>query len=665
MTVLTAEAVAGYAYGAGFRGEGLVTAVAISHAESGFRTDNTLDNAPLGGHGIDRGLWQINSYWHPEVADACAFDPACAARETYRISSGGSSWSAWTTYNRGQYRQYLDEARAAARTVEARGGTPDSPSGTGGDESTSTSSSSASTFNPSGRPIGPAGADNLPVIAISSTLGHVSIAGGSIGTDGIAGLAVDDVAPLVIGAPVVDLSTDEVSELTLDIADPERILAERLFDAPLNTAAPAIARLLDLSYAVVATEQRDGEGGPILRLTGRPAGILAARTTEARTMSNTSPTQYVYDTARDLGFIPAFVAATAVRPTIAPEPVEGVNPGTAGLRLGVESQYQVWERLAKEEGFWLFEAAGSLYFAAPRDLINYTTTFYVLWDGGDELPPAPPNGPGGHRPASWYLPVGTPESRITTDDEVALALHVRLPRIRGERVRPGMRLVARNAPPGMGGDLIVNRVSWPIDGGYEPVDVYAVSPRDPEPDNAAASGDGAASDPGAPAPGSSGRGPVSAAGWSWPAQGRITGRFGDPRAGHRHAGIDIANAVGTPILAAKAGRVVTAHPTIHATAGRFLELDHGDGSFSRYLHLDSLEATVGAAVTGGQRIGRMGATGHATGPHLHFEIRHGGPGLDGVAIDPLTVLPAQGSASPSSSTGPGSARRVPGGAIAV
>lgn len=100
-------------YNAGFRGDGLVKAIAIGWAESSFIPDNfnIHNNTPPS---RDRGLWEINDYYHNEVSDACANDPACAARQVYRISKGGTDWHEWTTYLGIRYNQELPYAQAAA-----------------------------------------------------------------------------------------------------------------------------------------------------------------------------------------------------------------------------------------------------------------------------------------------------------------------------------------------------------------------------------------------------------------------------------------------------------------------------------------------------------------------------------------------------------------------
>lgn len=60
---------------------------------------------------VDRGIFQFNSYWHPEVTDEMADDPLIAAMCAAWISKGGTSWSAWSTYNHGSHEKYLPTAR--------------------------------------------------------------------------------------------------------------------------------------------------------------------------------------------------------------------------------------------------------------------------------------------------------------------------------------------------------------------------------------------------------------------------------------------------------------------------------------------------------------------------------------------------------------------------
>lgn len=112
MAVLTiAEALAD-AQAAGFSGQALITVVAIALAESGLDTlaTNTAGNTPPS---EDRGILQINNYWHAEVSDACAFDPVCAFVEGYRISTQGTNFTPWSTYTSGAYLKYVTSVSQA------------------------------------------------------------------------------------------------------------------------------------------------------------------------------------------------------------------------------------------------------------------------------------------------------------------------------------------------------------------------------------------------------------------------------------------------------------------------------------------------------------------------------------------------------------------------
>jgi murein DD-endopeptidase MepM/ murein hydrolase activator NlpD len=138
----------------------------------------------------------------------------------------------------------------------------------------------------------------------------------------------------------------------------------------------------------------------------------------------------------------------------------------------------------------------------------------------------------------------------------------------------------------------------------------------------------------------------------------VEGEFGSPFGVRRHpllhrrryhSGIDIAARPGTPVHAAGAGRVVQAGPA--GAYGNLVIVDHGLGLESRYAHLMRVSVRVGQFVSAGAAIGAVGATGRATGPHLHFEVRH-----IGIALDPLLAL-ARGDRS---SLCPGGATGAPG-----
>ena len=125
--------------------------------------------------------------------------------------------------------------------------------------------------------------------------------------------------------------------------------------------------------------------------------------------------------------------------------------------------------------------------------------------------------------------------------------------------------------------------------------------------------------------------------FEWPVKGRISGRFGNARVyngqpGAGHSGMDIAAPNGTPVKAPAAGVITFAAPDLYLTGGTVV-LDHGFGVSSNFLHLSRIDERVGDRIAQGQVIGAVGATGRATGPHLHW-----GMSWFDVRIDPLLVL---------------------------
>jgi len=117
MSKLTPQQATQYAQAAGFTGNGLDTIVAIAQCESGLDTTktNTLNNFPPS---TDRGIVQLNSYWHKGVSDTCAFNPQCAFQQAYSISQGGTNFTQWTTYRNGCYKQNLGLATSGANAIQ-------------------------------------------------------------------------------------------------------------------------------------------------------------------------------------------------------------------------------------------------------------------------------------------------------------------------------------------------------------------------------------------------------------------------------------------------------------------------------------------------------------------------------------------------------------------
>ena len=118
---------------------------------------------------------------------------------------------------------------------------------------------------------------------------------------------------------------------------------------------------------------------------------------------------------------------------------------------------------------------------------------------------------------------------------------------------------------------------------------------------------------------------------SFPAAAALGDRFG-PRGDRFHSGIDLLAAAAAPVGAAGAGTVRFAGWD-SGGYGNLVVIDHANGVSSWYAHLSRIDVTAGTRVTTATQVGLVGATGNATGPHLHFEVR-----LRGAVTDPLAAL---------------------------
>ncbi len=104
---------------------------------------------------------------------------------------------------------------------------------------------------------------------------------------------------------------------------------------------------------------------------------------------------------------------------------------------------------------------------------------------------------------------------------------------------------------------------------------------------------------------------------------------GKPRS--RHNGVDLAASTGAPVTAPAPAVVVLAEDLYYS--GGTVILDHGGGLFTTYFHLSRIDVKLGDRVAAGEKLGAVGATGRATGPHLHWGAR-----VNGARVDPLDLL---------------------------
>jgi peptidoglycan hydrolase-like protein with peptidoglycan-binding domain len=120
---------------------------------------------------------------------------------------------------------------------------------------------------------------------------------------------------------------------------------------------------------------------------------------------------------------------------------------------------------------------------------------------------------------------------------------------------------------------------------------------------------------------------------AWPMTAPVVGDHFGPRGNRFHAGVDLPAPTGTPVYAARSGKVIWAGWK-DGGWGFLVIVSHGHRERSMYAHLSRIDVRAGVWIGQGVRVGLVGATGDATGPHLHFEVR-----VRGAAVDPLRVLP--------------------------
>jgi murein DD-endopeptidase MepM/ murein hydrolase activator NlpD len=146
-----------------------------------------------------------------------------------------------------------------------------------------------------------------------------------------------------------------------------------------------------------------------------------------------------------------------------------------------------------------------------------------------------------------------------------------------------------------------------------------------------------------------------------PVKGPITTKYGQTTdahgkelwGGNQHKAIDYGVPVGTPVQAAASGTVkATGSGAGERSYGNYIELDHGNGYTTLYAHLSSIQVTTGQSVVQGQVIGLSGATGYATGPHLHFEVRKNGMKINPASLglgDAVAIVAGNANTAASSS----------------
>jgi cell wall-associated NlpC family hydrolase len=442
VTKLSLQQVAQYAKQAGFTGDALTIAVAVSCAENGSHDTVELGdlNLETAKWGPSVGLWQIRSliadYGTGRTRDeAHLTDPLFNARSAYSISSGGRDWSPWSTYKSGAYKQFLSDAADAAGT-----------------STVGTAANATATSTAGGTSIAAASQGGT---AVPITIGGKSLTG--------------ELGRAVIGG-TVDLSTSQVSEVSLTLLDPGFALCSRY-----RLDLDSVLHCLNLPFRVVQLGSGSTPGGATVTLKAHPSGAVTMRTGTPVAASNISPTDYMKNVATAAG-LRFWGRPSGKRSTVGPN---SITDDLGNSRP--ETAWEIGDRLAGELGYYAFEAAGTYYFA-PADYIKLNSTRVQLVAPG--IKAYPETNTGKAYPAMELPTCDATISKNLTALQKKLGrtsilscdvnINARIEREAGEPLRPGMTAWLPGTHPKFAKDgFLITRVSWDLVNPNSPVNVQA------------------------------------------------------------------------------------------------------------------------------------------------------------------------------------------------
>lgn len=432
--ILSPEQVASYAHSAGFRGEALVTIIAIAGAESSYDA-HAVGDVDLTQRGEQStGLWQVNFRPSRDKPGSLRdprknLDPRHNATAAWQISGGGSNFRPWSVYTSGAYRKHVERARQAA-AVGA------------GTQTTTPTSGQPIALNRGGR------------VDAGSPAALIKIGGRTL--DG-------EFGSRVVGGSI-ELSTDEVSELKLEFQDRRLDLLDRhrmTIGTPID--------FMDMRFSIVSVRINQGPATPHIELLAHPEGAVRMRTDSPSAAVNVSPTNYMASIAEQVG-LQFRGEPSAPQASIGPVTVEDKRTG----RKRPETAWELGDRLARDLGYIAFEAAGIYHFGRPTFLVRKGLTWTVEW-------PRHGRQVSQENLEALSVPTCASERSLPSGNFADKTIDVQVPRRGGEVVRPGNEMLLAGVPAFDGGGNLITRVTWSLDDTVSPVSIRTEIPEDPEP----------------------------------------------------------------------------------------------------------------------------------------------------------------------------------------
>jgi cell wall-associated NlpC family hydrolase len=444
VTTLTARQIARVAYTAGFRGDGLVTAVAVALAESSGRVEVVNSIGCV-------GLWQINQpvhvAAHPKWTRAWLQVASHNAEAAFTLSARGTRWNPWSAYTSGAYKKFLATAREASTNLAT---SPSNPNPGGADWGPGADGKDKD------NPDKPEPPDTVEDPNPRVRLGRVFVHGNKLDAE---------IAEVVTDASL-SWSTTEVTQLSLTVNDPGFVLWRKGIFAKGVALLYREPGMKDVELRISATSLDGGAGGlGGFTVLARSKGVQALRRRRGpKVMKKASPTDFVKAECKAVG-LEVVAQSTATRGQVARDvPAKGDEDSQGADK---PSSWTTFLRLAEEVGFVCFEFMGTVYFGKPTWLIEQDK-----------------------EPVQVALPLpGSEEAWMsrtmpTIDDSEDASAPVSVSGIELEpgrlgEVRPGGALRLRGLPP-FNDKYLITSVTLPLLG-TAGIDVSAETPINPEP----------------------------------------------------------------------------------------------------------------------------------------------------------------------------------------
>lgn len=397
----------------------------------------------------------------------------------------------------------------------------------------------------------------------------------------------------------VDLTTDQVGQISFKLMDPGfTILKSGIFNVG-NSVSHA-----ELRFVVAGVDVSSNAGNESVTIKCRPRVINSLKKrVGTKVLKSASPSDFVRAECKAVG-AKYLIQPSAKRKQVARDKVKSGEKYEADDK---PSSWTTFNRLAGELGYICFECSGVIYFGKPTWLLSRSkaSAMKVTWKGA----------------YSYYNAEVVPECSKSVDNKET-TINVTLPLERAREARPGRALYLSGVPY-FNGYYLIKQVRFDLSGEQNRLQVTATTAVDPEKSGGSSKSKKSSSKSKSKKTSIKEKTTSGAGKRHYPLSrkykiGTPYGRRGNWAAGY-HTGADFPAPTGAPVYAVYNGTISIGG--WGSAYGKHLRLKvSGKGQYG-YCHLSRISVRSGQSVKAGQRLGYVGSTGRATGPHLHLEKR--------------------------------------------